>query len=563
MDTPELSLRELDALFDQAPVAMVFADRDTRTMRINAAFRQLTGLPDEALIGRRPTEFDMADRVMDLDLIERTLAGQVIRQGVPVVSMPLEQAQEAGERRVYSWTAYRVMDDGQVLGAAGSLTDITDSVEAAAALRQANARLDLLQRAGSQIGTTLDIHRTAEELARLAMPEVADVVTVDLLDPVLQGEDPLTGSPDQLRFRRVAMRGAASVVRPGFAVGDLITRQATSRAMTAFSRGEPMLMRNPAEMRQADMTPCQTQALLERGVHTFVLVPLTARGVTLGAAGFGRAERPRAYDEADARLVADLAARAAVHIDNARLYTREHDAAVTLQRSLLPRDIPQVAGLDIAYRYRPASGAAEIGGDWFDVIPLDHGQVALVIGDVTGHGIPAAAVMGQLRTTTAALARLGTPPDQIMRQLSGLVAAHGEEAGATCLYAVYDPASRRCRLASAGHPPPALRHPDGATELIDLPPGLLLGAGPGRYRAVDRQLAEDSVLALYTDGLIERPGEDIGIGLSRLARAIAAGPLRPPGDLCDSVLARLAPRPRDDIALLLARTTATPPPASP
>jgi serine phosphatase RsbU (regulator of sigma subunit) len=224
-------------------------------------------------------------------------------------------------------------------------------------------------------------------------------------------------------------------------------------------------------------------------------------------------------------LVSDLAERAAVLIDNARLYTREHDAAVTLQRSMLPRDIP-----------------------------LDCGQVALVVDDVTGHGIRAAAIMGQLRTTTAALARLGCRPDQIMRQLNCVPAAHGEEASATCLYAVYDPGSRRCRLASAGHLPPALRRPGGTSEFIDLPAGLLLGAGQGRYPAVDMQLSEGSVLALYTDGLIERPGEDIGIGMSRLARALAAGPTRSLDDLCDSVLATLAPRPRDDIALLLARS---------
>jgi serine phosphatase RsbU (regulator of sigma subunit) len=247
-----------------------------------------------------------------------------------------------------------------------------------------------------------------------------------------------------------------------------------------------------------------------------------------------------------------------VHIDNARLYTRERDAAVTLQRSMLPRDIPPVAGLEIAYRYQPASAAAEIGGDWFDVIPLEGGQVALVVGDVTGHGIRAAAIMGQLRTTTAALARTGCPPGQIMRQLSGLLAAHGEEAGASCLYAVYDPATRRARLASAGHPPPALLHPGGTTEFLDLPAGLLLGAGQDRYPATDVHLPAGSVLALYTDGLIEQPGEDIGAGLSRLARALAAGPARPPDDLCDSVLAHLAPHPRDDIALLLARTTTTP-----
>jgi PAS domain S-box-containing protein len=549
MDATELSVRELDALFDQAPVAMVFRDRELRTRRTNAAFRELTGLPDEALIGRRPSEIDMAGRVMDTDLIERTLVGQVM-SGAPVVGMPLEQTL-AGKRRVFAWSAYRVTDNGRVLGAVGSLTDIT-------ALQRANARLDLLQRAGGQIGTTLDIYRTAEELAALAVPELADRVIVDLLDLVLQGEDPLSAGPGAVRFRRVAVRDAATEATVDFAVGELFTRPAAARPVAAFLRGEPLVARSPAEMRQADPAAGWVQALLDRGVHTFMVVPLTARGVTLGVAALSRAEHPGAYDEADVRLACDLAARAAVHIDNARLYTREHDAAVTLQRSLLPRDIPPVAGLEVAYRYQPASRAAEIGGDWFDVIPLEAGQVALVVGDVTGHGIRAAATMGQLRTTTAALARLGCPPAQIMRQLNDLVAGHGDEAGATCLYAVYDPASRRCRLASAGHPPPALRRPGGATEFIDLPPGLLLGAGQGRYPAIDRQLPPGSVLALYTDGLIEQPGQDISAGMSRLARALATGPARSPDDLCDSVLASLAPRPRDDIALLLARTTTTP-----
>jgi PAS domain S-box-containing protein len=556
MDTPELSIRELDALFDQALVAMVFTDRELRNRRTNAAFRELTGLPEEALIGRRPAESFTADHVMDTDLIERTLDEQVITAGVPVVNMRLEGTL-AGERRVFAWSAYRVTDNGRVLGAVGSLIDVTGPEQAAAALRQANARLDLLQRAGSQIGATLDIYRTAEELAALAVPELADRVTIDLLETVLQGEDQLSVYPGALRFRRVAVHDPATAATVGYAVGDLITRPATGQPSAALLRGEPLLMRNPAEMRQVGLAAGHVQALLDRGVHAIIVVPLTARGVTLGVAGFSRAEQPGAYDEADVRLVSDLAARAAVHIDNARLYTREHEAAVTLQRSMLPRDIPQVAGLDIAYRYQPASRAAEIGGDWFDVIPLEGGQVALVVGDVTGHGINAAAIMGQLRTTTAALARLGCPPAQIMRQLNDLVAAHGDEAGATCLYALYDPASRQCCLASAGHPPPALRRPDGTTELIDLPPGLLLGAGQGRYPAVARQLPADSVLAMYTDGLIEQPGEDIATGMSRLARALAASPARSPDDLCDSVLASLAPRPRDDIALLLARTTTT------
>jgi serine phosphatase RsbU (regulator of sigma subunit) len=291
-------------------------------------------------------------------------------------------------------------------------------------------------------------------------------------------------------------------------------------------------------------------------VHTLIVAPLIARGVTLGVVLLGRAERPEPYDEADVRLVSDLVSRAAVHIDNARLYTREHNTAVTLQRSLLPRDIPPVAGLQIAYRYQPASQAAEVGGDWFDVIALDTGQVALVVGDVTGHGIHAAAIMGQLRTTTATLARLGRPPQEIMRQLSGVVAGHGDEIGATCLYALYDPRSRRCRLTSAGHPPPALRHPGGTTEFIDVPGGVMLGVGPGRYPATDTELPPGSVLALYTDGLIEHPGQDIGTGMTRLARTLTATTARSLDDLCDSVLTSLGSHARDDIALLLARTTA-------
>jgi serine phosphatase RsbU (regulator of sigma subunit) len=282
-------------------------------------------------------------------------------------------------------------------------------------------------------------------------------------------------------------------------------------------------------------------------------VPLIARGVTLGVVTFSRAEHLEPYDEADVRLFSDLVSRAAVHIDNARLYTREHNTAITLQRSLLPRYIPQVAGLQIAHRYQPASRAAEVGGDWFDVIPLEDGQAALVVGDVTGHGIHAAAIMGQLRTTTAALSRFGCPPEEIMRQLSEVVAEHGEETGATCLYALYDPASRRCRLTSAGHPPPALRHPDGTVEFIDVPGGVMLGVGPSNYPAIDMQLPTGSVLALYTDGLIEHPGQDIGTGMSRLARTLTASPARSLDELCDSVLASLGARARDDIALLLAR----------
>ncbi len=503
-DSATGSIRELGALFDQSPIALVFVDRELRVKRTNAAFRRLVGMPGEVLIGRRPSEVGAG---MDTAMIERTLAEQVMKRGVPVVDVHLEQT-VAGQRRDLSWSAYRVTENGQVLGVMGALIDVTDRAQAVRSLRRAHARLDLLERAASQIGTTLDIHRTAGELADLAVPELADRVVVDLVDQVLQGENPPRTNSGTLRLRRVVVRDAASTATVNFEVGDLITAPVTGSAASAVWQGKPVLARNPAEMTgQVAYTPSHAEALLARGLHTLMAVPLTARGVTLGVVLLGRAERPEPYDEADVRLVSDLVSRAAVHIDNARLYTREHNTAVTLQRSLLPRDIPQVAGLQIAYRYQP-------------------------------------------------LARLGRPPEEIMCQLSDVVAGHGDEIGATCLYAVYDPASRRCRLTSAGHPPPAMRHPGGTVEFIDVPGGVMLGVGHSRYPAADIQLPAGGVLALYTDGLVEQPGQDIGTGMSQLARTLTASTPRSLDDLCDSVLTALGHHARDDIALLLARTTA-------
>jgi PAS domain S-box-containing protein len=550
MGKSELSTsRQLDALFDQAPVALACCDDKLRITRTNPAYRRMVGLPDEAIIGRRPTEIDDS---VDTALVERTVAEQVMTDGVPVADMPMRRTLPAGQR-VFLWSAHRVMGNGEVLGAVCCFRDITGQVPW---LRQAYT---LLERAGHQIGTTLDIHRTANELADVAIPVLTDRIAIDLLDQVLRGENlPRTGSgSDTLQFRQVAVRDTSKTrAKITYAADDLITVPLTSPAGVALSRGKPLLAHSPDEITgQAHHDPGYLHGLLAQGVHTQMAVPLVARGVTLGLAMFSRAENPEPFDEADLRLARNIASRAAVSIDNARLYTREHTTAITLQRSLLPQHIPQVNGLQIASRYRPASRTAEVGGDWFDVIPLNTGQISLVVGDVTGHGIQAAAIMGQLRTTIAALARLGCPPEKIMNQLSGVVAEHGQETGATCLYAQYDPASRRCRLTSAGHHSPALREPNGTTEFIDVPGGVMLGVGPRGYPVTDTELPPDSVLALYTDGLIEQPAQDVSIGMSRLARALAAGPAQSLDQLCDSVLASLGAHAQDDITLLLARTT--------
>ncbi|MEY9964052.1 ABC-type multidrug transport system ATPase subunit/anti-sigma regulatory factor (Ser/Thr protein kinase) [Streptacidiphilus sp. MAP12-16] len=246
--------------------------------------------------------------------------------------------------------------------------------------------------------------------------------------------------------------------------------------------------------------------------------------------------------------------------------TGNHAMAVTLQQSLLPRGLPEQDALDVAYRYLPAQ--AGVGGDWFDVIPLPGARVALVVGDIVGHGMHAAATMGRLRTAVHNFSMLDLPPDDLLAHLDELVSridkdeagASGDAsiAGATCLYAIYDPVSRCCELARAGHLPPALVHPDGTVEYLDLPAGPPLGLGGLPFETVQVQLPEGSQLVLYTDGLVEDRSRDIDLGLDLLREALAkAG--RPPEETCDAVLDALLPAyPKDDIALLVARTRALP-----
>ncbi|MCW2935750.1 MAG: putative sensor protein [Actinomycetia bacterium] len=546
-------LPDLGALIEQAPMATVYVDAELRFIQVNDEFCRFVRLPREAIIGRRVIEVPAAG--FDMIMVDRILAGQVLA-GVPLVDWPLEQAID-GARRTYAWSAFRVADRGRVLGALGWLADVTERERAAAALEQARARLDLLARASSDIGTTLDIRQTCAELADLAVPELADRISIELLDQVLRGEDTgrdQPGSTGFARLRRVIMRDVQPGAVLAYREGDEIVAPLTQGRVAVIFRGEAVLApRLAAASSEVTYTPGHAHVLLGRGVHTLMVVPLIARGTTLGVASFGRAEQRNPYDDADLRLVSDLASRAALHIDNARLYAREHDTAVTLQRSLLPQAIPEVAGLQIAYGYQPANRSAEAGGDWFDVLPLHDGEVALVIGDVTGHSIRAAAIMGQLRTATVTLTRLGRPPEEIMRQLSRLLADDDVEIGATCLYACYDPRTRRCSFTSAGHPPPVVRHPDGRVEFIDVPHGMILGVQDDRYPTTEARLAPGSVLALYTDGLVEQPGQDIDVGLSRLARTLAASPARSLDDLRAALLASPGPA-SDDIALLLART---------
>ncbi|SEO92270.1 Histidine kinase-like ATPase domain-containing protein [Actinacidiphila rubida] len=241
--------------------------------------------------------------------------------------------------------------------------------------------------------------------------------------------------------------------------------------------------------------------------------------------------------------------------------------AVNLQHSLLPHGLPEQDALDVGYRYLPAQ--AGVGGDWFDVIPLSGARVALVVGDIVGHGLHAAATMGRLRTAVHNFSMLDLPPDDLLAHLDDLVARIDKDeadadggatiAGATCLYAIYDPVSGTCEMARAGHLPPALVLPDGTTAFLDLPAGPPLGLGGLPFESVAHHLPEGSRIVLYTDGLVEDRTRDIDAGLDLLRAALAAGPGRTPDEMCDAVVGALLPAvPQDDVALLVARTRALP-----
>ncbi|MFF9133294.1 SpoIIE family protein phosphatase [Streptomyces sp. NPDC014806] len=415
----------------------------------------------------------------------------------------------------------------------------------------ARRRLELLHEAGNRIGSTLDVTRTARELAEVTVPGFADVTVVDLPDAVLRGDEPEPFDADT-ELRRVAVH----------AVGDKPLPHGVG-ATVRYAQGSPQA--RCLEDRQGVLEPVLAGRGPEPGGHSLITVPLRARGATLGVVAFHRCERPEPFEDDDLSLAQELAARAAICVDNARRFTREHTTALTLQRSLLPRGRPDQSAVEAAYRYLPAQ--AGVGGDWFDVIPLSGARVALVVGDVVGHGLHAAATMGRLRTAVHNFCALDLSPEDLLTHLDDLVVRldHGEGwaaenapdsgiVGATCLFAVYDPVSRRCTLTRAGHPLPAVAGPDGTVEFVDLPSGPPLGLGGMPFETTELELAEGSSLVLYTDGLIEDRNRDIDAGLERLRRVLAR-PGRAPEEICEAVLDAMLPsRPSDDVALLVART---------
>ncbi|MFH0178545.1 SpoIIE family protein phosphatase [Streptomyces cacaoi] len=426
----------------------------------------------------------------------------------------------------------------------------------------ARRRLELLSEASGRIGATLDVRRTAEELAETAVPRLADFVTVDLSEAVLRGEEAIDPLDD---LRRTVVHGIRDDL-PFTPVGKRTDFGPTAPQLRCLAGGQAVLEPDlKAAAGWLAQDPEHTERLLAH-VHSLIAVPLVARGVVLGVASFYRAQDPAPLGDDDRSLAQELTTRAALSIDNARRYTHERTMVLALQRRLLPHGLPDQDAVEVAHRYLPAE--ADVSGDWYDVIPLSGTRVGLIVGDVVGHGMLSAATMGRLRTAARSFAELDFPPDEVLTHLDNLVGRLDREdpdgegvgiIGATCLYAIYDPTSQRCVMARAGHPPPALVRPDGTVSYPDLPAGPPLGLGGLPFDAVEIDLPEGSQLVLYTDGLIEDRHRDVDVVLDEL-RGTLTHAERTPEETCQAILDTVAPaHPCDDIALLVARTHALDP----
>ena len=565
----DMSRAVLEQLVTGSPVGIAIVDANLRCVWSNEALEQFGGGSAGDRLGRRLAEIQPG---IDSASIE-TQMRRVLETGRPVVGYEhVGQVRSAPHREtahVMSFT--RLEDDhGHAMGVYYTVVDITER-------HRARQRLALLDRAGEHIGRTLDIVRTAQELADVTVPDFADFVSVDLLESVLRGAEPEPPSAtDPVPLRRAGHQSVnAGIPEAVVEIGEVAPYPAGSPPIRCLATGrswrEEQL--DPQAMEWAtDMDSDRAATFLELGLHTVMIVPIRARGVTLGVTTFFRRMRQEPFDEDDLSLAEDLVSRAAVCVDNARRYTRERTAALVLQRSLLPRRLPEQNAVEVAACYRPADELTGLGGDWYDLIPLSGARVALVVGEAPGHGIDAAAAMGRLRTAVRTLAALDLPPDEVLAHLDDLVVRTADEegvdpdvpdgagiqvAGSGCVYVVYDPVDGQCTMAAAGHPAPAVVLPDGTVSFVDLPQGPPLGAAGPPFEAVELVLAEGSTLALHTDGLLAREdGEDWALDADRERLRRALERVAPSLDLrCRAVVDALVPaRPYDDVALLMAHT---------
>ncbi|MFB7322251.1 SpoIIE family protein phosphatase [Streptomyces sp. NPDC056190] len=567
----ETDLAASQAIFGQSPFGFLLIDTDLKVRRANERFASIFGGSPNDHRGRGVHDYLPRG---EAERVTATLR-RVLENGQSITDMHVSGfVPGTDERRHWSVNLYRVHSgSGRTIGIAWLGTDITARRDAAREAAAARRNLALLNEAGARIGNSLDLETTARELLDVVVPGFCDLATVDLYQGLLAGDETPPGLADgSAELRRVAFASAVSGA-PFGGTGAPVELGAVHHYPFNSPRADALRTARPTTV------PGEDGDL----VQTTLAVPMVAHDTVVGLAQFARTKGSEPFGQRDRDLAVELAARAAVCIDNARLYRREHERALILQRSLLPPGDPEASGLDIACRYLPGSAAtgrpSEVGGDWFDVIELPGHRTALVVGDVMGRGLRAAVAMGELRTAVRTLALLDLEPAEVLSQLDEIARGLGAPGGvqqatraarrpreadlsevylATCIYAVYDAVTRRCTFANAGHLPPVLVEPGESALMLDVPPGMPLGVGGEPFEEVEVELPEGALLALYTDGLVESRDHPLDEGLQAFVGALT-DPSRPLEDVCDHILNTLGSHHgEDDIALLMARVQGLP-----
>ncbi|MER5992439.1 SpoIIE family protein phosphatase [Streptomyces viridosporus] len=585
----ETDLAASQAIFGQSPFGFLLIDPDLRVRRANQRFASIFGGSVDDHRGKGVHDYLPRG---EAERVAATLR-RVLETGDSITDMHVTGfVPGSEERRHWSVNLYRVHSgSGRSIGVAWLGTDITARRAAAREAAAARRNLALLNEAGARIGNSLDLETTARELLDVVVPGFCDLATVDLYQGLLAGDETPPGLADgSAEVRRVAFASAVSEA-PFDGTGERVKLGAVHHY--AFNSPCAAALRTA----RPQTVPGEEGGL----VQSTLAVPMVAHDTVVGLAQFARTKGSEPFGDRDRDLAVELAARAAVCIDNARLYRREHERALILQRSLLPPGDPEASGLDIACRYLPGNAAtgrpSEVGGDWFDVIELPGHRTALVVGDVMGRGLRAAVAMGELRTAVRTLAQLDLEPAEVLSQLDEIARGLGAPGGvrqatraarrpreadlsevylATCVYAVYDSVTRRCTFANAGHLPPVLVEPGEPALMLDVPPGMPLGVGGEPFEEVEVELPEGALLALYTDGLVESRDHPLDEGLQAFVGALTGpSPMasgHPPSatapradthpnleDVCDHVLNTLdTHHGEDDIALLMARVQGLP-----
>ncbi|MEV6117495.1 SpoIIE family protein phosphatase [Streptomyces sp. NPDC052109] len=553
---PGLETAVLEAVSAHTSNAVFVVDEELRVVSANAAAQALSGASARRLQGQPLTQAWPHSAPGELEhVLRRAMAG-----GAPEPDRVIRTDLRNDPRHTH--VAVSVLPLRDAPGAVVVAHDVTCREKARRATRA-------LQSVRDRVGQTLDVVTTCQELADALVPEFADIAVVEVVEPVVRGEEPpLSPLGRDVPLRRAAFghSGGDHQTR-AHPVGDVRALPFATPYAQALADLKPRatVLRPDTPWLAAD--PVRAEAMRASGARALLVAPLTLRGKVLGLLSLYRTERSDGFGDEDVSLTLELATHTALSIDNARRYTREHTIAAALQRHLLPPAPPSQTAVETAGLYVADDRGA---GGWSNSCALPGARTALVVGEVAGHGIHTAVTMGQLRTAMNTLAALDLEPDELLARLDDAMARLARERralplgdplrrqplSATCLCAVYDPFTHTCTIASAGHPPPIVAAPGSRPRVVELAAGGALGGGGGPpYATTAVTLADGDVLALYTTSLLSAVRPEDATGDPQPLRRMLADVGRPLQDLCDDVLYRLsADALSGDAILLLART---------